>query len=887
MSSRQLLEALPVALVRLDADGRLREANRRFMALLGRSQAELIGATLAQLQAGDAGPEGPLAWHRLGGGGSSCRYLDLPFRLAGGEVRDLRFSVADECGGDDMLAMVEVNGAKTPVSDSSIFDLSARHSTESIYWSDDDGNICFVNDRACETTGYSRAELLSMRIWDLDPSLDADSFRVNRELLHRNGHRRSEAVNRYKDGRIVPVEFIATSIEFEGRRYALSFVRDISERVRAQEALVRNERQYREVFDGLLSGAVVHRDFRILHRNRSLDRQLFGPAAAAVKPGDSILDWIAPDDRERFVDAVNSCLTAAAPMPAMAFRATGADDKAIFLLAQTHPIEWQGRPAALTEFQDVTGLKSAMDDLRESETRFRSLVELTSDWYWEQDRDFRFTFRSGAVLDAMGIPPEEDYGKKRWEMDSPNMSEADWARHRAVLERREEFRDLLLQRSTRAGMVWSKISGRPIFDDSGNFTGYRGTGRDVTREINAELELQTSVKRLRTIIENVPIILYAFDKNGIFTVSEGKGLEVLGRTPGQLVGESIHETLPENSAAQENFRRAMAGERFTSLTAIADRHFSIFHAPLHNDATGELDGSMGVLLDVTEQIEAEAQLLELNRDLERRVEERGRELRQAHDELIRNEKLASLGGMVAGVAHELNTPIGTCITMASILAECGGAIEAAFGGAEMPETAAAELRKFRDGNELIVRNLQRAGSLIRSFKQVAVDQASEQRRTFDLRDVVEETVSALLPTVNKAQCRIEVAIAADIAMDSYPGALSQILTNLISNAIVHGFEGRNDGIVHIEARRAGETAVELSCRDNGCGIPAENLSRVFDPFFTTRRGGGGSGLGLHLLHNLTTEVLGGSVRVRSEPEAGACFSLTLPLSAPRGKTRSD
>jgi len=186
-----------------------------------------------------------------------------------------------------------------------------------------------------------------------------------------------------------------------------------------------------------------------------------------------------------------------------------------------------------------------------------------------------------------------------------------------------------------------------------------------------------------------------------------------------------------------------------------------------------------------------------------------------------------------------------------------------------------------------VRNLHRAADLVNSFKQVAIDQTSSQRRSFSLAEVVSEILLTLWPMIRKSPFNIEQSIPGDINFDSYPGPLGQVLTNLINNALLHGFEGRNQGTIMITARENDDGLIELAVSDDGVGIPASHLNRIFDPFFTTKLGAGGSGLGLNITHNVVTGVLGGRVRVQSAVGVGTTFTLILPKVAPHKQADND
>jgi signal transduction histidine kinase len=255
-------------------------------------------------------------------------------------------------------------------------------------------------------------------------------------------------------------------------------------------------------------------------------------------------------------------------------------------------------------------------------------------------------------------------------------------------------------------------------------------------------------------------------------------------------------------------------------------------------------------------------------------------LKLAQDQLVHSEKMAALGSLVAGIAHELNTPIGNGLTVASTLEHRIQTFQAVLAGGLRKSDLDALLQDMQLASDILVRNLGRAASLVTSFKQVAVDQTSSQRRSFILQAVVGEILLTLNPALRKTACTVHTQIDPEIVLDSYPGPLGQVLTNLINNAVLHGFAPEERGNIEVLAWKNDLQQVVLEVRDTGRGISADNLSRVFDPFFTTRLGQGGSGLGLHIVHNLVQSVLGGRIEVQSKPNQGACFRLTLPLQAP-------
>ena len=256
-------------------------------------------------------------------------------------------------------------------------------------------------------------------------------------------------------------------------------------------------------------------------------------------------------------------------------------------------------------------------------------------------------------------------------------------------------------------------------------------------------------------------------------------------------------------------------------------------------------------------------------------------LQEAQSELVRQEKLASLGRLVAGVAHEINTPLGICVTATSHLVQELKLTREDLDGGQLDEDG---LRQFFDIIDQTLRimttNTQRAAALVRSFKQVAVDQSSDELRSFHLRKYLDEILLSLQPKLKGKPIRVEIDCAPEVQLRSYPGAVSQIVTNMVVNSLVHGFVEGEPGKIKISVRTAGEM-LELDYSDDGMGMDSATLGQLFDPFFTTKRGSGGSGLGAHILYNLVTGPLGGTVKVVSAPGMGLHYKIRFPLEPRR------
>ena len=249
--------------------------------------------------------------------------------------------------------------------------------------------------------------------------------------------------------------------------------------------------------------------------------------------------------------------------------------------------------------------------------------------------------------------------------------------------------------------------------------------------------------------------------------------------------------------------------------------------------------------------------------------------------VMAQEKLAALGAMVAGVAHELNTPIGNSLLVASALLSDARDFEAQVQrGALRRSDWQLHAERTREGLEVIERCMDTAAALVRSFKQVAVDRSAEQRRPYELLELCQQCQQSLGLMLRRAGVHLQLAVPQGLMLQGYPGALSQVLVILINNAVTHAFEGREQGRLQLEARLVGPDQVHLSLSDDGVGMSEAVIKRVFEPFFTTKFGQGGSGLGLSICLNIVETLLGGRIRVSSEPGRGSRFVLELPIVAP-------
>ncbi|GAB6113754.1 sensor histidine kinase [Desulfomicrobium salsuginis] len=285
---------------------------------------------------------------------------------------------------------------------------------------------------------------------------------------------------------------------------------------------------------------------------------------------------------------------------------------------------------------------------------------------------------------------------------------------------------------------------------------------------------------------------------------------------------------------------------------------------------------MNILVHSVQSCLDRARLLRQNREYQQSLEESLDKLHRTQKEMIHSAKMAALGDLVAGVAHEVNTPIGVCVTASSFLAERTRQLRDLYERGEMKRS---DLEKYlalaEESSASVLTNLERAAELVQSFKKVAADQSSEEKRSFELKSYLEQILVSLRPQFKRTPHKVHTDCPEGLVLDSYPGAVMQILTNLVMNSLIHGFADGLPGEIFIKVEPVGE-AVALSYRDTGVGMDKEQRDRIYDPFYTTKRGSGGTGLGMNIVYNLVTQTLKGSILLETSPGQGATFLLTLP-----------
>ncbi|WP_425404288.1 PAS domain S-box protein [Hwanghaeella sp.] len=406
--------------------------------------------------------------------------------------------------------------------------------------------------------------------------------------------------------------------------------------------------------------------------------------------------------------------------------------------------------------------------------------------------------------------------------------------------------------------------------------------QDARRELeklNADLErmvaertrqLQSSEERYRDIAETSADRFWELDAD-LRVRSISDSFEAFdGADPAEIIGTSVGDFMARTQVGKEDYARVM--ESFKShkpfrnmpLTRTVNgnvQHLVVSGNPLFEK--GEFAGYRGTSSDVTR-------------------------LRLAQEELMESEKLASLGRLVAGVAHDVNTPVGNALTVSSSLEETVQELQQAVAEGKLSRQRFDHfLENVGSASKLIRTNLERGAKLIRNFKQVAVDQTSENRRDFEVSELIDEVVTTLQPLFKGNKHIVSLHVPDKILMNSFPGPLGQVITNLVENAAVHAFPEGAEGNIGVFAERCSGERVRIQVRDDGRGASPDLQKNMFEPFFTTRLNSGGSGLGLTIVHNIVTGILGGTIDVESAEGEGTAIIMELPLKAPAHATTAE
>ena len=549
---------------------------------------------------------------------------------------------------------------------------------------------------------------------------------------------------------------------------------------------------------------------------------------------------------------------------------------------------------AIESLRDVTYRKKSQEALRVSEHRFRQLIETMNDGLAIFDTEGLINFTNPSLCSLLGFTMEEVL-ESRVEELFPQMvmghSLEQWPGWQLGCNEAVEM-EVICKDGRKLPL---RLSPAHICDSQGHFAGGMAIVSDMTpmrqaedriRILNQELEqkvidgthellatnraLTQSEERFRRIIESLRegYIFYSQDPQGNFSYVSPSFREILGFRKLDEFAEELRVWMvdPRNHLARINSEKSRLGYRQTAC----DLHIE------HRDGTA-------MILEVQENpvFDGQGQIISVE-GLCRDVTENRRNLRliqEAREQLVESEKLVALGSMVAGLSHEINTPVGIGVTAASHLVQEAEICHRSYQDHRLTRVNFESfLESAQESAGLIQTNLNRAADLLQNFKLVATDQTAGQERTFNLNEYLDDVVQSLSPKFRNTGFKLSSKCPENLEMHCDPGALYQVLSNLVMNSLLHGFEGLLVGEIDILAYQKGNEIV-LEYRDSGNGMTRKDLARLYEPFFTTKRGRGGTGLGMHIVYNNVTQTLGGSISCASKPGRGTRFTISVPLPA--------
>lgn len=776
---------------------------------------------------------------------------------------------------------------------------------------DADHLITAVSGVWLSTLGYARSEVLNSSALQYWPE-DARRYmvEVGYPRLQDSGVLSGVELNmQQRDGSLLSVLVSAVREEEDGMPQVVMVAVDITERKKVQSALVSSEQRFRRVFDAVPNVAVfgINAHRQLNYWNAACTR-LFGYESAESLGKQLELLLLATADRPAYIDLVRRTLASGeAPAPQeWLVRAKGGESVAVYV-TQVPILNRQGDPEIYALALDVSEVNQLRNELALTSQRFAGFAEASMFGVFATDAQGCFEFVNARYCALTGMLPSELLGKT-WHVvlehvhpDDVNILRDNWysllSRQREVVAERR-----FVHPNNR--IIWTRVHIIPTIED-GRSIGVVGTMEDVTEQREIEMALRDSQERFSRVFHMLPDVIFIVDLQDELVVDVNEQWlpttgysrdDSVGAVTGQL---AIWQDARQWEALREEMEQSGTVARQDLPLRRADG--STFVGEVTSRVAQAVGQRLMIIMvrDVTELRANERAVRELTTRLEERVRDRTRALESsnrdlaetlntlqlAQDELVRTEKLAALGAMVAGVAHELNTPIGNSVTVTSTLVELTRTfMQQMEGGGVKKSTLQAYLESSQTAGELLSRNLEQARDLIASFKQVAVDQTSAKRRQFSLLQTLEEVLAMLATSLKKTPYQIQVEVDAALMLDSFPGPLGQVITNLVNNAILHGFEGRSSGTILIRGEVLRDGWVQLMVQDDGRGIALEQQRHIFDPFYTTKLGQGGSGLGLHIVYSIVNRILGGKIRVESTVGAGAAFMIELPVVAPEPET---
>ncbi len=551
-----------------------------------------------------------------------------------------------------------------------------------------------------------------------------------------------------------------------------------------------------------------------------------------------------------------------------------------------------GVEGVVLNYRDITERILSEKALRKSRRQLTTLIGNLPGMVYRcrGDKDFSIEYVNDCSINLVGYTPAEFVDERSVRAvdvihpeDFPYVRTTIWE---CVQDRRSfELQYRVIAKDGTVKWVWEQGVG--LYDDSGDLESVEGFILDMTERVQAEDKL----RRTEYSINSDSDAVYWIGRDGSLEDVNDRACRVLGYSREELLGMSIHDISQDLVAGEwdevwDDVKRQGSVLIEGAHVTKSGKVFPVEVSSSYQEFGGR-SFHCAFVRDISERKAAEDQIQRMNHELERRVEARTAELQETQAQLVTSEKMAALGNLVAGVAHEINTPLGIGITAASHLQQQLDRFNRQYEGKALSR---AELETFlgagHEATDMILSNLNRAAELVQSFKQVSVDQSAEDLRSFEVGEYLREALLSLRPKLKQGGHELELFCPVALEMRSYPGVLAQVATNLVMNSLLHGFEDREGGQIVLNIDEVGKM-VRILYRDDGRGMSSEQVRKIYDPFYTTKRGRGGSGLGMNIVFNLVTQKLGGTIECQSAEGQGTAFVIELPRRVRKGTKKPD
>ncbi len=846
---RLLFETSLDCIAQIDREGRFLAANPASARSLGVPLEELIGKTFSEVMPQE------VAQHRLETvrkvldewqpqivederAGRYFHHIDIPTKISDQKeaVQVITRDITERKQAEEALRRSEERYRTT-----------LEEMEDSYFEVDLAGNLTFVNNSVCRDLGYSMEELIGMSYKGFTVEDDIESvFRVFNEV-YRTGvpNKGFPWRTSRKDG---SQGFAETSISplrnDKGEIIGFRGVgRDITERKQAEEKLRQSKENYRALFDSSVIGAlVVDAETMKVVRGNQAAVKMFGFSSAEEGAGVNPLDFISPEEREKALELIMKGLFEQDLRRAFDFPVVTKDGRTIWISATGARIMHKGRLAGLLSFTDITERKQAEEALRQSEERYRTILEEMEEGYYEVDIAGNFTFVNDAMSCMLGYSRDELIGMN-YKIYMPQEDvKAIFQAYNRVYRTGEPLKGFPMVEVRKDGtQLLVEDSLFLMRNDKGEVIGFRGVSRDVTQRKQAEEKLRQSEENYRVLFDSTVIGTIVLDAETMEIVmvnqaalkmfgfsSEGEAFKakpfdfLLPEDKEKYLGITKSAVFDQNSHEGYQLRAVTKDGREIWINTMATM---IMHR-----------GKLAALISFTDITEQKRQ----------------------NEQLMLADRLASIGELVAGTAHEINNPLTSIIGFSQLLME-----------REVPDD-------IREDLKLIYNEAQRAASVTKNLLTFARKHAHMKQRS-QINNIIEDVLKLCVYEHKVNAIEVESQLDPDLPeiMTDY-FQMQQVFMNIISNAEYFMTEAHNKGTLTITTKKQDNT-VMISIADDGPGIPPENLKRIFDPFFTTKETSKGTGLGLSICHGIVTEH-GGQIYVRSQLGKGTTIFVELPIS---------